>query len=195
MTNLHSGIRLGVAALALAASAVGIAGTSGVDAAGLRNCVDLSGRNAARVGCYENVWANGEEYRMTFAEQSFNGSTPRDLDPFYVVAAQTDAPQGPMATFPHDHVVDAVPAANKGSYSVKLQGFFVLCTGQGLASGACAPDWIAPPGADTLPFADSVDGHALTSTTAIEAAAAAGDVALIDLGPGGVIVGSITRGN
>jgi hypothetical protein len=33
----------------------------------------------------------------------------------------------------------------------------------------------------------------LTSTAAIESAAAAGDVVLVNLGPGGVIVGSISE--
>ncbi len=35
-----------------------------------------------------------------------------------------------------------------------------------------------------------MNGHALTSTGAIESAAAAGDLALINLGPNAVIVGS-----
>ena len=195
MTDIHSKIRLGVAALALASTAMGLAGTTGVEAGGLRDCVELSGKNAARVGCYENVWADDQEYRMTFAEQSFGGATPRALDPVYVVAAQTDPPQGPMATFPHDHVVRSVPGSMGGAYSTRLQGFFVLCTGQGIVSGACDPDWIAPPGADPMPFARTVDGGALTSTRAIEAAAAHGDAVLIHLGRDGVIVGAITRGH
>ena len=32
--------------------------------AGLRNCVDITGSHVGRVGCYENVWADGEEVRM-----------------------------------------------------------------------------------------------------------------------------------
>ena len=158
-------------------------------AAGLRNCVDISGSQLGRVGCYEDVWADGAEYRMTFSNQAFAGTTPRDLAPFYVVAPQSSIAQGPMATFPHDHVVRAVPAA--GRYSVQLQGFFVLCTGQGLMSGACEALWTSP-GGDPLPFAARVDGHGLRSARAIEAAAAAGDVALVNLGPTAVIVGSVT---
>jgi hypothetical protein len=41
-----------------------------------------------------------------------------------------------------------------------------------------------------VPFAQTVHGHALTSTEAIEAAAAAGDLFLQNLGPDAVIVGS-----
>lgn len=160
-----------------------------VEAAGLRNCVDISGPQVGRVGCYEDVWADGAEYRMTFSNQAFAGSTPRDLAPFYVIAPQASTAQGPMATFPHDHVIRTVPAA--GRYSVQLQGFFVLCTGQGLTSGACEALWTSP-GGDPLPFAVRVDGHGLRSAGAIEAAAAAGDVALVNLGPSAVIVGSVT---
>jgi hypothetical protein len=85
-----------------------------------------------------------------------------------------------------------VPAGNHGAYSVQLQGFFVLCIGQGIVSGACAPSWTSIGGPDPLPFATTVNGHSLTSTDAIEAAADAGDLALINLGPGAVIVGSIS---
>jgi hypothetical protein len=43
-----------------------------------------------------------------------------------------------------------------------------------------------------LPFATTVNGGPLTSSAAIEAAADAGLVALVDLGPTAVIVGSIS---
>jgi hypothetical protein len=46
-----------------------------------------------------------------------------------------------------------------------------------------------------MPFAKSVDGQPLTSTEAIESAANAGDLALINLGPGAVVVGAVTRVN
>jgi hypothetical protein len=160
-------------------------------AAGLRNCVDITGAQFGRVGCYEDVWADGVEYRMTFSNQHFAGSKPGPLDPFYVLAPQSDTAQGPMAGFPHDHVVRSVPNKGHGAYSVQLQGFFVLCTGQGLVSGACDALWTSP-GGDPLPFAVSVNGHGLRSARAIEAAAAAGDLALVNLGPSAVIVGSVT---
>jgi hypothetical protein len=139
------------------------------------------------------VWVDGIEVRMTFSNQSFKGATPRELDAFYVLAPQTDTPQGaPPNTFPHDHVVRDVPAQNNGSYSVQLQGFFVLCSGQGIVSGACVPSWTSGAGPDPLPFATTVNGQPLTSADVIESAAAAGLVALIDLGPGAVIVGTIS---
>ena len=179
-----------VAAAALVAVTIG--GTAqAAENDGIRNCVDITGNQANRVGCYEKVWSGGVEYRMTFSNVTFSGSAPHALDPFYVLAPQRAEAQGYSPIFLHDHVVRVVPKGNDGTYSTKLQGFFVLCSGQGLISGSCVPLWTAP-GGDPLPFAQSVDGHDLTSTDAIESAAAAGDLALINLGPTAVIVGSIS---
>jgi hypothetical protein len=185
--------RLVVAALAIAGTALGIVATvPAADASGLRNCVEVPIAQAGRVGCYEMVWADGVQRRMTFSNTRFDGATPKDLDAFYVLAPQTANPQGyPPNTFPHDHVVRDVPAGNHGTYSVKLQGYFVLCSGQGITTGACVASWTNVGGPDALPFAQSVNGHSLTSTEAIESAAAAGLVSPINLGPGAVIVGSL----
>lgn len=194
-TRLQTATRLFVAAIALGTLGIGLASAPSTDAAGLRNCVDVAGPQSGRVACYEDVWADGTQVRMTFSNQGFDGAKPGSLDPFYVVAAQTNTPQGaPPNTFAHDHVVRAVPQQNHGQYSVQLQGFFVLCSGQGIVSGACIPVWTSL-GGDPLPLAGHVYGNAITSTEAIESAAHAGDLALINLGPGAVIVGTITRGN
>jgi hypothetical protein len=169
-----------------------IAGTAqAADGGGIRNCVDISGQQANRVGCYEKVWSGDVEYRMTFSTVTFSGSTPQQLDPFYVLAPQRAEAQGYSPTFLHDHVSRAIPTGNGGTYSTRLQGYFVLCSGPGLISGSCVPLWTSP-GGDPLPFAKSVDGHDLTSADTIEAAAAAGDLVLVNLGPNAVIVGSIS---
>ena len=69
------------------------------------------------------------------SNQGFDGATRRELDPFYVLAPQTSAAQGyPPNTFAHDHVVRDIPAGNGGTFSVRLQGIFVLCSGQGIVS-------------------------------------------------------------
>jgi hypothetical protein len=190
--RIQTTTRLLVATISLGAVALAFVAAPAAGAAGLRNCPDVAGPQSGRAGCYEDVWANGTQYRMTFSNTRFTGATPKQLDPFYVLAPQTDKPQGaPPNTFPHDHVVRSVPNQNHGQYSLQLQGFFVLCSGQGIVSGACVPAW-TPVGADTLPFAETVNGQSLTSTTAIESAADAGNLALINLGPGAVIVGSIS---
>ena len=193
-TRIRSIALTSVAAMAFATVAFGLVTAPAATGAGLRNCVDVTGPQTGRVGCYEDVWADGTQVRMTFSNQGFKGATPHDLDPFYVTAPQTGTPQGNVPVFMHDHVVRTIPSQNHGGYSVQLQGFFVLCTGQGIGSGACVPLWTSP-GGPPLPFAGHVSGKPLTSIEAIESAANAGDVALIDLGPGAVIVGAVTRGN
>jgi hypothetical protein len=189
-TKIRAVISGTVAAAAIAAMAIG-ATAQAADGAGIRNCVDITGKGANLVGCYEKVWSGGTEYRMTFSNLSYSGSTPKDLDAFYVTAPQGAEAQGYSPAFLHDHTVRDIPTGNGGTYTTKLQGFFVLCSGQGLTSGACDPLWTSP-GGPALPFAKTVNGHALTSTGAIESAAAAGDLFLANLGPNAVIVGSIS---
>jgi hypothetical protein len=193
-SRIQTTTRLVVATLAVAGMALGVASAPTASAAGLRNCVDIAeAPQSGRVGCYELVWAGGTQYRMTFSNQGFDGATRRELDPFYVLAPQTSAAQGyPPNTFAHDHVVREIPSGNRGTYSVRLQGFFVICSGQGIVSGACVPSWTPVGGPDQLPLATTVNGQPLTSAGAIESAATAGLVVPINLGPGAVIVGSIS---
>jgi hypothetical protein len=54
------------------------------------------------------------------------------------------------------------------------------------------PAWTSVGGPDQLPLAKTVNGQPLTSTEAIEAAADAGHLVLINLGPGSVLVGTIS---
>ena len=192
-SRIRSALSIFVATAALAGIGFGVA-TAPAEAAGLRNCVEITeAPQFGRVGCYELVWADGVQFRMTFSNQRFDGATTVDLDPFYVLAPQTDDPQGyPPNTFGHDHVVRAIPAGNHGTYSTRLQGYFVFCTGAGLVSGTCVPMWTSLGGPDPVPFATTVNGQALNSTESIESAADAGLVSLVNLGPTAVIVGTIS---
>ena len=64
------------------------------------------------------------------------------LDAFYVIAPQTDAPQGaPPNTFAHDHVVRDVPAQNHGSLQRPAAGLLRPVQRPGIVSGACVPTW------------------------------------------------------
>lgn len=178
MTRSHRATGVRIATITVAALTLGGAATAPVQAAGLRNCAEVTG-NAA---CYETVWANGVPHRMTFANQHFTGAPPSaTLDPFYVLAPQTATPQGTVP-FPHDHVVGDVPRQNQGAYSVQLHAFFVLCSAQGLASGGCVPTMTAIPGLGTIPFATTINGQLLTAVAPIEAAANAGLITLVDTG-------------
>ena len=111
------------------------------EAGGLRNCVDITGKQIDRVGCYENVWADGTEHRMTFSNQHLlRAPRPTSLDPFYVLAPQRADRR--RACWPPSRTTTSsatVPAGDTARTDVKLQGYFVLCTGQGLASGALRP--------------------------------------------------------
>ena len=185
MTRSLRTTRVLIAAIAVAALALVLPAATAVQAAGLRNCVDVTGPAA----CYEIVWANGVQHRMTFSNQLFSGAPASgNLDPFYVLAPQTATPQGTLP-FLHDHVVGDVPSQNHGDYSVALHGYFVLCRTQGIGTG-CVPTMTSIPGFGTIPFAKTVNGQMLTSVELIESAASAGLITLFDTG--GVIVGTIS---
>jgi hypothetical protein len=159
-------------------------GASPAAAAGLRNCTTMAGEIGV-AGCWEDVWSGGAEYRLTFATGccgSFKGKIPADLDAFYVIAPQAEPAQSLNSSFRHDHVVRDIPVGNHGSYSVRLHGYFVICSPAGFASGACVYEMNSPAPGLTLPFAKTVNGQALTSVEPIEAAADAGLVTLVDRG-------------
>lgn len=192
--HFQSSVRLLLASVAVAGLAlIAVAVTRPVDAAGLRNCTEIGG-GFARSGCWEDVWAGGAEYRMTFATgccSQFKGKVPDALDGFYVMAPQDDTPQSLAASFRHDHVVRDIPAGNQGAYSVRLYGYFVICSASGIASGACVFEMNSPAPGLTLPFAKTVNGHALTSVEPIEAAVDARLITLVDTGA--AIVGTINQ--
>jgi hypothetical protein len=84
----------------------------------------------------------------------------------------------------------STPQQNHGSYRVHLRGIFVLCSDEGLATGACVATFSPLEGLGTLPLATTVNGQMLTSVETIEAAAEAGLVTLLDTGA--VLVGTIS---
>jgi hypothetical protein len=192
--HFQTTVRLLIATMAVAGLAlIAVAVAAPAQAAGLRNCTEISG-GFARSGCWEDVWAGGAEYRMTFATgccSQFKGKVPDDLDAFYVIAPQDDTPQSLNAPFRHDHVVRDIPAQNHGNYSVRLHGFFVVCSASGIASGACVFEMNSPAPGLTLPFAKTVNGQSLTSVEPLEAAVDAGLITLVDTGA--VVVGTINQ--
>ena len=148
------------------------------------NCVHQTHKGA----CWEFVWVHGVEVRMTFPQ----AGTPISHVPnakvqnFYVIAAQTDTPQGFVPPI-HDHTIQAAPG--DPGWTPFMHGYFVVCSAEGLASDDC----VAVPtdfGFGPLPLAQSVNGEPLTSAETIEAGIAAG--LLVALDTTAVFVGNVS---
>jgi hypothetical protein len=138
------------------------------------NCLNRTHQGA----CYELVWVNGVEVRMTFpqAGQPLPHVPNAKVQNFYVIAAQTDTPQGFVPPI-HDHTIQAAPG--DPGWTPFMHGYFVLCSAEGLTSG-CVATFTEFPGFGTLPLAKSVDGEPLTSAETIEAGIDAGVLDLFD---------------
>jgi hypothetical protein len=139
------------------------------------NCL----RQTHQGACWELVWVNGVEVRMTFPQ----AGNPLPTIPnaktqnFYTIAAQTDTPQGFVPPI-HDHTIQAAPG--DPGWTPFMHGYFVVCSAEGLASGDCVAVVTDFPGFGTLPLAQSVNGEPLTSAETIEAGVDAGLLVLVD---------------
>jgi hypothetical protein len=130
--------------------------------------------------CWELVWVHGVEVRMTFPQ----AGTPISHIPnakvqnFYVMAPQTDTPQGGDIPPIHDHTIQAAPG--DPGWTPFMHGYFVICSARGLTSGDCVATFTEIPGDGTLPLAKSVDGEPLTSAETIQAGINADLLDLVD---------------
>jgi hypothetical protein len=181
-------IRVLVGTTTVAALALVLGAASPVQAAAsLKNCAD----NGVIAPCFEKVWSDTAQVKMTFVDFNPTPSTAPTRN-FYVIAPQTRAPQG-RVPFLHDHVIGDVSAQNhgddRGNNLVRYHAFFVLCSAQGMSSGGCVPTMTSIPGLGTIPFANTVNGHKLTSADAIESPATSGLLTLFDTG--GVLLASV----
>jgi hypothetical protein len=165
-----------------AALTVVLAAALPVQAAGLPNC----NAEGAATPCFEEVWVDGGQFKMTFVDLNPTPFNPSDVN-FYVLAPQTGTPQGGPVPFFHDHVTDKARHheerhdGHHGDLNVHYHGFLVFCSAQGISSGACVPTMTSGP-EGILPFAKTVNGHRLTSVDRIESAANAGLLTLVDTG-------------
>ena len=148
------------------------------------NCVHQTHQGA----CYEFVWVHGVEVRMTFPQMG--NPLPHvpnaKVQNFYVIAAQTDTPQGDVPSPIHDHTIQAAPG--DPGWTPFMHGYFVVCSPAGLTSGCVAVD--TDFGGGPLPLAKSVNGEPLTSAETIEAGIAAGLLDLVDTGA--VFIGTVS---
>jgi hypothetical protein len=148
------------------------------------NCLQQTHQGA----CYEFVWVNGVEVRMTFPQAGNPLPTLPNakVQNFYVIAQQTDTPQGDIPAI-HDHTIQAAPG--DPGWTPFMHGYFVVCSAAGLASGDCvavSSDF----GFGPLPLAQSVNGEPLTSAETIEAGIDAGLLDLVDTAA--VFVGNVS---
>jgi hypothetical protein len=175
-------IRVRIATITVAALTLVLAGASSVQAAAapvqpaaLPNC----NNQGAVTPCFEPVWADGVQVKMKFVNLNPKPSNAPTVN-FYVLAPQTDTPQG-LVPFLHDHVIGDVQNHGEDPVGrVRYHGFFVLCSAQGISSGACVYTMTSIAPSVTLPFAKTVNGHKLTSDDSIESAANAGLLTLFD---------------
>jgi hypothetical protein len=139
------------------------------------NCVNQTHQGA----CYELVWVNGVEVRMTFpqAGHPLSHVPNAKVQNFYTIAAQTDTPQGFVPPI-HDHTIQAAPG--DPGWTPIMHGYFVVCSAEGLTSGACVAVVTDFPGFGALPLAQSVNGEPLTSAETIEAGIDAGLLDVVD---------------
>jgi hypothetical protein len=149
------------------------------------NCVHQTHQGA----CYELVWVNGVEVRMTFPQAGNPLPTIPNakVQNFYVIAAQTDTPQGDVPSPIHDHTIQAAPGDPDGTPF--MHGYFVICSAEGPTNDDCVAvdtDF----GVGPLPLAQSVNGEPLTSAETIEAGIDAGLLDVVDTGA--VFLGTVS---
>jgi hypothetical protein len=146
-------------------------------------------RQTHQGACYEFVWVHGVQVRMTFPQ----AGNPLPTIPkaktqnFYVIAPQTDTPQGDLPAN-HDHTIKAAPG--DPGWTPFMHGYFVVCSAPAITSGACVAVESVFPGFGTLQLAQSVNGESLTSAETIEAGIDAG--LLVALDTTAVFVGNLS---
>ena len=139
------------------------------------NCLHRTHQGA----CWELVWVNGVEVRMTFPQAGNPLPTIPNakVQNFYTIAAQTDTPQGFVPPI-HDHTIQAAPG--DPGWTPFMHGYFVVCSDAGLTSGGCVAVVTDFPGFGVLQLAQSVNGEPLTSAETIEAGIDAGLLVAVD---------------
>ena len=143
--------------------------------------------------CYEPVWVNGQQIIMTFPQDGVpvHKVPSAKQQPFYVVAPQTGTAQGETPGFFHDHVIATAPS--EGGFTPFMHGYLVICSQEGISTGACTFNWETPPGGVPLQLTQSVTGYDLRFAADIQAAANAGLVVLLDTGA--VFIGTAGPGS
>src|SRR2546427_10062821 len=101
MTHSENTTRIRIAIMTIAALTLVFTAVPHAQAAGVPNCNDNGGISP----CFEMVWVNGVQIKMTFVHAPFLPPPKATIHPFYGVAPQTDVPQGGPVPFVHHHPV------------------------------------------------------------------------------------------
>ena len=186
--------RLLMATFGLAVITLGVGSIPTAEAGGLRNCVEITGKTSGRVGCFELVWVDGVQRRMTFSNQ---GLRRRDAAGARRVLRPRAAVRTPRrATRPTPSRTTTSSATSRPATTAPTASNSRATSSSAAVRGSRAGPAFLPGRRSAaprqLPLVVSVDGHPLTSAEAIETAAAAGLVVPINLGPGAVIVGTLS---
>src|SRR5438874_11691585 len=100
MTHSENTTRIRIAIMTIAALTLVFTAVPHAQAAGALNCNDNGGISP----CFEMVWVNGVQIKMTFVHAPFLATPKATIDHFYVIAPQTEVPQGGPVPFFHDHL-------------------------------------------------------------------------------------------
>src|SRR6266704_4775485 len=92
MNHSENTTRIRIAIMTIAALTLVFTAVPHAQAAGVPNCNDNGGISP----CFEMVWVNGVQIKMTFVHAPFFATPQATIDPFYVVAPQTDVPRGAL---------------------------------------------------------------------------------------------------
>jgi hypothetical protein len=101
--------------------------------------------------CYEPVWVNRQQIIMTFpqADVPIQKVPSAKTQPWYILGPQTGTAQGQTPGFFHDHVITA--AHGEGGFTPLLHGYLVICSPEGISTGACIYNVETPPGGVPAP--------------------------------------------
>jgi hypothetical protein len=176
MIHSRHNFRFRIATIGIIALTFVIAAATNAQATGVPNC----NTTGATTPCFEPVWVNGHQVKMTFVDLNPMPSNPSDVS-FYVLAPQTGHPQGGPVPFFHDHVTSDTRPDDERDLNIHYRGFLVFCSAQGISSGACVPTMTSFP-QGLVPLAKTINGHRLTSVDRIESGASSGLLTLVDTG-------------
>src|SRR5438309_10193287 len=113
MTHSENTTRIRIAIMTIAALTLVFTAVPHAQAAGVPNCNDNGGISP----CFEMVWVNGVQIKMTFVHAPLLATPKATIDPFYVIAPHTDVPPGGHVPVFQDHGVAEAPQSSRRPFT------------------------------------------------------------------------------